>query len=81
MENGIFTLDLANIKGAIVTTVIAAVGATAIYFAGVHDFFKIDWHIVVNIALGAASTSLVKNFFTTSDGKFLGITKTVSTNP
>lgn len=72
MDNGLLTLDWGNVKSAIISTIIVSLGATLAYIIGVGDIFKLDWREIINIAIMAGAGSLVKNFFSTNDGKFLG---------
>lgn len=77
MQNGLLTISWENVKSAAVSTVLVALGATLIYVIGVGDVFKLNWHMIINTAILAGAGSLVKNFFTTNDGKFMN---TIQTN-
>lgn len=88
MKNGIFKLDKANIKSAIVyglvtmAVVFILSAAESVLKAG--TIFGIDWKHVVDVATLAAvsifvaSVSVIKNMLTTNAGNFLGIAKVVS---
>ncbi len=78
MQNGLLTLDLANVKSAAVSMVLVSLGALLLYIVGLGSIFDFNWHIAINAVIMAGAGSLIKNFFTTNDGKFLGITQTVS---
>lgn len=76
MNSGLFTLNLTNIRGALVSGVLTAILAIAGYIIGVGDLFKIDVHALVNVGALSALTavvSLIKSFLTTNEGKAAGI--------
>ena len=76
--NGIFTLNVASLKSALVSAVLMAVVAMAGYVIGLGDLWKIDVHILTNIGVMALLTgivSLIKNFLTSDSGTFAGIVK------
>jgi hypothetical protein len=78
MQNGIFTLNLASFKSALVSTVLMAIVAMAGYIIGLGDLWKIDLHSLTNIGVMALLTgivSLIKNFLTSDAGNFAGIVK------
>lgn len=70
--SGMFKLDAENVKGAVVSLVVAALVAIGFYVLQVGDVFKLDWHVLVNAAAIAFVTSLLKSLGTTSEGKFVG---------
>lgn len=71
IRSEIFTLSKNDyIKGFIVA-VIGAVLTTILQALTNHT--GIDWSVVANVALTAGISYLVKNFFTSSNGKVLGI--------
>lgn len=72
MENGLLTLDFGNIKGAIISTIIVGLGATLLYVYKVGSVFNLDWQVVIDTFVMAGVGSLVKNFFTDNEGKFMG---------
>lgn len=84
---GLFNLNWTNVKSAIVYGLLAMVltfvlsAAETILKAG--SIFGINWHALIDqgaiAALGifVTTTSLVKNFLTTSDGQFLGVTTVI----
>lgn len=77
-NNGIFSLDWANVKSAAVTVVLWALVAVAGYIVGLGDIWKIDWHVMANIgalSLLSGFISLVKNFLTSNSGSFAGVTQ------
>lgn len=71
----IFTINWVNIKSALVSALITAVLAIAGYIIGIGDVFKLDLHTLINVASISGLTALVsiiKSYFTTNDGNFLG---------
>lgn len=79
MQNGIFTIDMAGVKSAIILAALTAFGLGLAYIIGLGDVFLVDGHKLINIlTLGFATgiASLVQHILTTNDDKFLGITKT-----
>jgi hypothetical protein len=58
------------ILGALVSGVLIAVLG---YLGTVTDFWKLDFHALVNIGLGAGVASLIKYFGTTASGNFVGV--------
>lgn len=79
MNNGILTLDWVSVKRALVSTVIMAVVAGAVYVIGLGDVFAVNFHSLTNIvaiSLLTGLVSLANSLFTTNNGKFLGMTQT-----
>lgn len=87
MKNGMFKLDWANIKSAVVyglltlgVTFLLSVVETILKAGSV---FHINWHQVVDggamavLPVFITMISLLKNLLTTNSGKFLGIVKVV----
>ncbi len=82
MDNGLFKLDWANIKSAIIyglltmAVVFVLSVAEGIYSHG--SFIGIDWaHLVdaggiKSLGIFVAAVSIIKNLLTTDKGKFLG---------
>lgn len=71
----LYTLSLVNVKSSLVSAAITAVLAIAGYIIGVGDVFNIDVHALVNVGALSALTafvSLIKSFFTTESGNFVG---------
>ena len=71
----LFTLNWVNVKSALVSAAITAVLTGAGYIIGVGDVFNLDVHALVNVVSLSALTafvSLVKSFFTTPSGDFVG---------
>lgn len=79
MENGILKLDKENIKSALVYGLVFGLGAVLLYMLKVGTVFALNWHMMVDAFVFGIIGSLVKNLFTTNDGKFLGMVNTVST--
>lgn len=78
-NNNMFTITKENVKSALVSAFVTAMLGVAGYIIGVNDIFNLDFHTIANLAVIAFLTgivSLLKNFFTTDDGKFIGIVKT-----
>jgi hypothetical protein len=78
MNTGIFTLNLASFKSALVSTVLMAILAMLVYIIGLGDVWQIDLKALTNIGILALATglvSLIKNFLTSNDGNFAGLTK------
>ena len=78
MNAGIFTLNLASFKSALISAVLMAVIAIAGYVIGLGDLWKIDLHSLTNIGVMALLTgivSLIKNYLTSNSGTFAGIVK------
>lgn len=74
----IFTINWLNVKSALVTGILTAVLAIAVYLVSLGDVYKANTHDLVNVgslALLTTLISLIKSFLTTSDGKFLGAVK------
>lgn len=74
-----FTLSWGNVKSAIISALVMAVLGMAGYVIGVGDIFSLDFHKLANIGALAGLTvivSLVKNWLTTDEGKFVGLVDT-----
>lgn len=74
----LFTISWTNVKSALVLGAIIGFLGVSSYVVQIGDIFKLDWHVLVNIFVLAAIASIgstIKNFFTTTDGNFLGIIK------
>ncbi len=70
------TITLAQLKSALVSTVLVAVMAIIGYITGVGDIFSLDWKVLINIgvmALLAGLASVIKNLLTTDSGNFAGV--------
>lgn len=68
-------LSWVEVKSALVYAVLSAVLATLMYVIGIGDIFKIEMKALINIgvmSLFVGITSIIKNFLTSSSGKFLG---------
>lgn len=81
MNNEIFTLNITQVKSAIVSGVLTAILGAAGYIIGVGDVFAIDVHALTNVtALAFLTTvvSLVKSLLTTSQGNFIGAVKVIT---
>lgn len=79
MDSGIFKLNIKDLVNGIVVAIVSAVFISVyglITSAG-FDIFTADWAIIGSTALNAAIVGFVgyigKKFFTTSDGKVLGL--------
>ena len=69
-------LTWVNVKGAIVSGVLMAILAMAVYIISTGDIFKIDYHDLANAGVLAGLTavvSLIKSLLTTDSGNFLGV--------
>jgi hypothetical protein len=78
MNNKIFSINWTNIKSAIISTVLTAILAMAVYVVSLNDIFVINLHTLINIgsiSLLTGIISLIKSFLTTDTGRFLGTTK------
>lgn len=68
-------INWTNVKSALVSGVLTAVLAGAMYVIGVGNVFAINVHSLVNVvALGLLTSivSLIKSLLTTDKGNFLG---------
>lgn len=77
-NNKMLTLTWTNIKSAIVYILLTAFIQIALYIIGIGDVYKLDSHLVINMAVTSllvGAVSVVKNLLTTNDGNFLGVTK------
>lgn len=69
MNSNIFKLNLKDLSGAVLSGVIMSVLG---YLGSLTSIYNVDWASLLNLAVLAAITSLLKSFGTTEDGKFLG---------
>jgi len=87
MKNGLFKLEWANIKSAIVYGLLTALLVFILsVLEGIKDhgsILGVDWKnvidtgIIATIGLVISIVSIVKNLLTTNQGKFLGITTVI----
>jgi hypothetical protein len=87
MNNGMFKLNWANIKSAIVYGVLTAIMVFIVsVLEGIKahgSIFGVDWKgiidtgIIATMGLIISIVSIVKNLLTTNQGKFLGITTVI----
>lgn len=70
MNSNLFNVNIKDITGAVISGVIVAVLG---YIGSSADIFSLDWGAILNVAVLAMVSSLVKSFATNSDGKFGGI--------
>lgn len=76
MNSSLFQVSLAEVKGAVVSGIIAASLAIFGYILSVGDIFKLNSHDLINagaIAAIVACTSYIKSALTNSNGTFAGI--------
>lgn len=69
------TLNATNVKSAVVSGLLTALLAMAMYVIGLGDVFAINTKEITNIGAMALITSIVsllKSLLTTDDGKFMG---------
>ena len=81
MQNGIFKLDWANVRSAIVYGLLWGAVAMLAQVQSAGSIFNLDWKGVIDAGVIAGIgvvISVVKNMFTTNSGNFLGVVKTVS---
>lgn len=88
MKNGLLKLDWENWKSAVVygllAMVLGGVFAVGKYIFDAGTIFGLDWKIIIDkgamasLGMFIATVSILKNLLTTSQGKFLGVTKVVS---
>lgn len=82
MQNGILTLDAANIKSALITVLLTSLAGVLLYIVGLGgDLFMINFHVLLSIfvlALANGLLSVIKSLFTTNKGNFVGVVTTVS---
>jgi len=75
MNSGIFELNWANVKSALVLGGLTAIIAGASYVTGIGNFWAVDGHALVN-AIGmsflVAILSTIQSLLTTSKGNFVG---------
>lgn len=68
--------DITAVKSALVSTVLMAVLAIAVYILNLGDVFKIEVNSLVNVGVMALLTgvvSLIKSLLTNDEGKVVGI--------
>ena len=75
MNSKIFNLNLKDVSKGIAVAVLTSV---VVYLAEQlqvpgFDFALFDWGTILNVGLSAGLAYLVKNFFSTSEGKLLGM--------
>ena len=73
---GIGKLTIENLRSAFWYGILTSLFIGAVYVVHVGDIFAIDFHKLINLmVLGLLEffISIVKNFFTTSSGTFLGM--------
>lgn len=68
--SNLFKFNLVDVGRALITAMLTGV-LTFIYEA-LKSGMAIDWHQVLMIAMIAGLGYLIKNFFSTEDGKFMG---------
>lgn len=80
MKNGLFKLEMENIKSSLVYGLLWGLLAIVVYMVQVGDVFALNWREVLNAGifgfLGIA-VSLIKNLLTTAEGNFMGVTKVI----
>lgn len=82
MKNGILTLNLKNLKGALVSGVLMAILSSSTYVIGIGDIFAVESKVLVNVAVISfltAVVSLIKSLLTDDSGAFAGAIEV--TNP
>ncbi len=80
MQNGLFTLSWVNVKSAIVYGLLWALLVVLVEVQQAGTIFGLDWKTIADAGvLGfiAVIVTLLKNFFTTKEGNFLGLVKVV----
>lgn len=68
-------MNFTNIKSALVSAVLMAILTVAGYVISLGNIFAIDWKVMANlgvISLLTGLVSLIKNYLTNDDGKFVG---------
>ncbi len=76
--SNLFSISADQIKSALVSGILTAILAGFTYIIGLGDVFAIDVHSLINVialSFGVTIISLIKSFFTTSEGKFVGSVK------
>lgn len=71
-------INLTNVKGALVSTLLMAVLAGLVYVLNVGDVFALDVKSLVNVvtlSLATGFISLIKSLLTSDEGIFLGAVK------
>lgn len=67
---------MTNIKSALVSGLIMGLLGVAGYVIGIGDIFKLNAHVLINVGVMSALTtivSLVKTSLTNTDGKIAGV--------
>jgi len=80
MKNGILKLSLVNVKSALVYGLLWGLLAVLINVQMAGSVFNLNWRDVLDtgvMAMIAVIISLLKNLFTTDDGKFAGLVDVV----
>jgi hypothetical protein len=87
MKGGLFKIDAANVKSAVVYGIMTLVAIFLLsIFQNILDvgsIFGLDWKTIVDSAVVATipsliiGVSLMKNFLTNKKGEFLGVTEVI----
>lgn len=74
MQSGFFKLNFKDVSKGLVVAVLAVVLGALQQMMTAHglDFGAYDWNSIINLAITAGGAYLVKNLFSTPDGKVLG---------
>ena len=75
-----FKLNSTNLKSALVYGILTALVVVGIEVIAAKNIFALDWKTLVNdgvIAMVGVFVSLIKNFLTTNEGKFVGVVKVI----
>lgn len=75
-----FEISWINIKSALVYGVLSGLLAIASYAISIGDVFNLDLKVLINAGVFGflvVVVSLIKNFLTNADGKFLGVIKVI----
>ena len=70
MNSKFFTLNWADIAGAVILAVVVAILG---YVVSVTDIALLSGHQILNIVVLTAASSLLKSLFTTEAGKIAGV--------
>lgn len=73
MKSGILELSWINIKSGLIYGLLAVI----VYVISKGSVFGLDWKTLVDVGVLGLLTSLVKNFFTSDNGKFAGVIKVI----
>ena len=76
MKSTLFNITKEDVKGALVSAGFMAIIAILIYIKDLGSIWLIDWKDLADVfimSLIVYFISISKNFFTTKDGKFLGL--------